>query len=93
MAWKPPDARKEKEKASREQAIQRGIQRELKKQSKKETQTEPKKNTKGVKAVKASRPKAKRQFKADSTNDAIAEGCQTLGYKPKSRRIYQPVQE
>jgi hypothetical protein len=87
------DARKEKEKASREQAIQRGIQRELKKQSKKETQTEPKKNTKGVKAVKASRPKAKRQFKADSTNDAIAEGCQTLGYKPKSRRIYQPVQE
>ena len=87
-----PGLKKAKDKAILDQAIQKSIQKELKKKSK-EAQTEPKKNAKGVKAVKASRPKAKRQFKADSTNDAIAEGCQTLGYKPKSRRIYQPVQE
>ena len=88
-----PGLKKAKDKAFIDQAIQKGIQKELKKKSMKEVQTEPKKNAKGVKAVKASRPKAKRQFKADSTNDAIAEGCQTLGYKPKSRRIYQPEQE
>lgn len=88
-----PALRKAKEDAKRVQAIQRGVRKKLKELAKKEAQTEPKKNAKGAKTVKARRRKVKHQFEADSTNDAVAEGCQALGYTTKSTRKFDPKQK